>query len=158
VFAFFIAAFRRSFLYNADMQLPLSLPAPGPDALAASAALQDLILAEIEAQQGWISFARYMELALYAPRYGYYSGGAVKLGKDGDFTTAPEMTPLFGAALASAIAPLLSQTAPQIMEFGAGSGRLAHDILSECKASGVRSSAILSWICPANCVQGKKNC
>ena len=68
------------------------LPEPSPDALAASNKLQNLIVEEIRRQDGWISFARYMELALYAPDLGYYSGGAVKLGKDGDFTTAPEMT------------------------------------------------------------------
>jgi SAM-dependent MidA family methyltransferase len=72
-----------------------------------------------------------MELALYAPGLGYYSGGAAKLGKDGDFTTAPEITPLFGAALAQVAAELMTQSAPQILEFGAGTGKLAYDILTE---------------------------
>jgi SAM-dependent MidA family methyltransferase len=111
--------------------LPLQLPQPAADALSASQALQQLIADDIGRAGGWISFARYMELALYAPGLGYYSGGAVKLGKDGDFTTAPETTPLFGAALAHAAAPLLQQCAPQMLEFGAGSGRLARDILTE---------------------------
>ncbi|GGC98315.1 SAM-dependent methyltransferase [Undibacterium terreum] len=78
-----------------------------------------------------------MELALYAPRLGYYSGGAAKLGKDGDFTTAPEITPLFGQALAHVAANLFAQTGAQIMEFGAGTGRLAYDILSEYQAQGI---------------------
>jgi SAM-dependent MidA family methyltransferase len=93
--------------YNAGM----SLPVPTSDALAASHALQHLIAADIERHSGAISFARYMELALYAPGLGYYSGGAAKLGKDGDFTTAPELTPLFGAALATVAAAIIAQSA-----------------------------------------------
>jgi len=115
----------------------MSLPVPTPDALAASHALQQLIAAEIAAQHGAIPFSRYMELALYAPGLGYYSGGSAKLGAAGDFTTAPELTPLFGAALAQAAAAIIAQTAPQILEFGAGTGKLAFDILSEMALLGV---------------------
>ncbi|RXZ30971.1 class I SAM-dependent methyltransferase [Oxalobacteraceae bacterium CAVE-383] len=121
--------------------MQLQLPAPSGDALAASASLQRLIADEIRHRQGWIPFARYMELALYAPHVGYYSGGAAKLGKDGDFTTAPELSPLFGATLArlaaEMFAPPFPQTAPAIMEFGAGSGKLAGDILTELAAHGI---------------------
>ena len=120
--------------YNASM----SLPAPTNDALAASHALQGLIAAEIERASGSMPFERFMELALYAPDLGYYSGGAEKLGKDGDFTTAPEMTPLFGAALAQVAAAIMAQSAPQILEFGAGTGKLARDILTELNRSGTR--------------------
>lgn len=116
----------------------MHLPAPAPDALAASRALSDLIAAEIRSSDGWISFARYMELVLYAPDLGYYSGGSAKLGKDGDFTTAPEITPLFGAALAQVVAPVLQQSAAQILEFGAGSGKFARDVLNELAAMGVQ--------------------
>ena len=115
----------------------MSLPAPSRDALAASHALQQLIAADIERAPGAISFARFMELALYAPGLGYYSGGAAKLGKDGDFTTAPELTPLFGAALARVAAAIIAQSAPRILEFGAGTGKLAFDILTELAAAGV---------------------
>ncbi|NRR30807.1 SAM-dependent methyltransferase [Oxalobacteraceae bacterium] len=115
----------------------MSLPAPTPDALAASHALQHLIAADIERHAGAISFARFMELALYAPDLGYYSGGAAKLGKDGDFTTAPELSSLFGSTLAHAAAAIMAQTAPRILEFGAGTGKLAHDILSELAAAGI---------------------
>lgn len=115
----------------------MTLPEPTVDALAASHALQHLISNEIRDHAGWISFARYMELALYAPQLGYYSGGAAKLGKDGDFTTAPEITPLFGTALAQVVADLMAQCAPQILEFGAGTGRLAYDVLTELNARGV---------------------
>lgn len=111
--------------------MQLHLPEPSADALAASRALQHLIIDDIRRDAGWISFARYMELALYAPGLGYYSGGAAKLGKDGDFTTAPEITPLFGAALARVLDALMKQACPQILEFGAGSGKLARDILTE---------------------------
>ncbi|SFV10096.1 class I SAM-dependent methyltransferase [Pseudoduganella namucuonensis] len=115
----------------------MSLPAPTSDALAASHALQNLIAADIAAGSGAISFARFMELALYAPDLGYYSGGAAKLGKDGDFTTAPELTPLFGATLAHTAAAIIAQSAPNILEFGAGTGKLARDILTEAAAAGV---------------------
>jgi len=117
--------------------MKLQLPEPSPEALAASSALQQRIADDIRRSGGWISFARYMELALYAPGLGYYSGGAAKLGKDGDFTTAPEITPLFGKTLANLAAQLMAQTAPRLMEFGAGTGRLAFDILTELKARGV---------------------
>lgn len=117
--------------------MQLQLPAPSGDALAASASLQGLIADEIRRRQGWISFARYMELVLYAPHFGYYSGGAAKLGKDGDFTTAPELSPLFGATLAGLAAEMFAQTASAVMEFGAGSGKLAHDILTELALAGV---------------------
>lgn len=119
------------------MAMQLQLPQPTPDALAASHTLQNLIAEEIRRHDGWISFARYMELALYAPDLGYYSGGAAKLGKDGDFTTAPEITSLFGETLAHAVGDLMTQSAPQILEFGAGTGKLAFDILTECAAAGI---------------------
>lgn len=117
--------------------MQLQLPQPSPDALSASHTLQNLIAEEIRRHDGWISFARYMELALYAPDVGYYSGGAAKLGKDGDFTTAPEITSLFGETLAHAAGELMAQSVPQILEFGAGTGKLALDILTECAAAGI---------------------
>lgn len=115
----------------------MSLPAPTPDALAASQSLQQLIAADIEAHGGAIAFSRFMELALYAPRLGYYSGGASKLGASGDFTTAPEISPLFGAALARAAAAIIAQSAPEIIEFGAGTGKLARDVLAALDELGV---------------------
>ncbi|SDG97618.1 MULTISPECIES: class I SAM-dependent methyltransferase [unclassified Duganella] len=116
----------------------MSLPVPSSDALAASHALQHLIAADIASNAGAISFARYMELALYAPGLGYYSGGSAKLGKDGDFTTAPELSPLFGAALAQVAAAIIAQSASNILEFGAGTGKLAFDILTELASAGVQ--------------------
>ena len=115
----------------------LSLPIPSDDALAASQSLVRLIHEEIAKHNGCISFAQYMELALYAPRYGYYSGGSAKLGPEGDFTTSPEMTPLFGATMAQFAASLFPQTSANVMEFGAGSGKLAFDFLTECQLSNI---------------------
>jgi SAM-dependent MidA family methyltransferase len=115
----------------------MSLPAPNSDALAASQALQQSIAAEIAEQGGAIPFSRFMELALYAPRLGYYSGGAAKLGQDGDFTTAPEISPLYGATLARAAAAIMAQSGPHIIEFGAGTGKLAGDVLHALDGMGV---------------------
>jgi SAM-dependent MidA family methyltransferase len=115
----------------------MSLPVPDNDALAASHALQNLIAAEIARHDGAISFTRFMEMALYAPDLGYYSGGAAKLGASGDFVTAPEISAMFGGALARVVAPLMAQSAPAILEFGAGTGKLARDVLSALAADGV---------------------
>jgi SAM-dependent MidA family methyltransferase len=115
----------------------MSLPEPDSDALAASHALQQIIAAEIAGNDGAIPFDRFMELALYAPGLGYYSGGSAKLGSAGDFTTAPEITALFGAALAQVAAAIIAQSAPNILEFGAGTGKLARDVLTAMAAAGV---------------------
>ena len=93
------------------------------------------IATEIASQGGWIPFSRYMEMALYEPGMGYYSAGAHKLGAGGDFTTAPELSPLFGAAIVSTILPVLEGLKAQglpakILEFGAGTGKLAESILT----------------------------
>ena len=109
----------------------MKLPQPDYDALAYSGALKRHIADDIAAAGGWIGFDRFMELALYAPGMGYYSGGAHKFGLAGDFVTAPEMTPLFARTLAAEAAQLMALSAPQIIEVGAGSGRLAADLLLE---------------------------
>jgi len=96
-----------------------------------SARLRDHIAAEIQAAGGWLSFERFMDLALYAPGLGYYSGGAAKLGAGGDFTTAPEVSRLFGACMAVQCAEVLREaSAGTVLEIGAGSGRLAADLLA----------------------------
>lgn len=119
--------------------MQVDLPEPSADACAASAALERVIAAEIGACGGWMSFARYMELALYAPGLGYYAGGAHKFGANhagGDFLTAPELTPLFGRTLARQVAQILAASSPEIIEAGAGSGRLAADLLLALDALG----------------------
>lgn len=107
------------------------LPSPAPEARAHSEGVVRYIRNEIQAAGGWIPFSRYMELVLYAPGLGYYSGGAAKFGGAGDFITAPELTPLFGRTLARVAAEALAQTGGDILELGAGSGRLALDVLLE---------------------------
>jgi SAM-dependent MidA family methyltransferase len=79
-----------------------------------------------------------MDLSLYTPGLGYYAGGAVKLGKDGDFTTAPEISALFGATLARFAADLFGSAPVNILEFGAGTGKLAGDLLSAAADSGTK--------------------
>jgi SAM-dependent MidA family methyltransferase len=118
------------------VQIPLnhleaSFPAPTADALAHSEKLSVLIRADITDHDGWIPFERYMALALYAPGLGYYSAGAKKIGKDGDFITAPEISSLYGQSLAQCAAQVIEQTGGDILEFGAGSGKLAFDLLTE---------------------------
>lgn len=105
------------------------LPAPSPEALAHSARLQAEICRAIDQQGGWLSFADFMEMLLYAPGLGYYTAGARKFGSAGDFVTAPEMTSLFGEALARQLAQVMALSVPQVLEVGAGSGRLAADLL-----------------------------
>lgn len=86
---------------------------------------------------GWLSFARYMHLALYAPGVGYYTGGGHKLGAGGDFTTAPESSLLFGACVAAQVAEVLAQVSDGVViEAGAGSGALAVSVLQELEALG----------------------
>lgn len=112
----------------------LDLPEPSEDARRHSDRLSQLIRDEIESGGGWISFARFMELALYAPGLGYYVAGATKLGGEGDFVTAPEISPLFGKTLARQIAQILERTDGNILELGAGSGAMAADVLDELHA------------------------
>ena len=107
---------------------PSELPRPDPDALAASRALLERIAAELAAHGNWMSFARYMEMALHEPGLGYYSGGSAKLGAGGDFVTAPELSPLFARTLARQVAELLGP-GDSLLEFGAGSGALAEGLL-----------------------------
>lgn len=104
------------------------LPVPGDLAQQHSEQLIGLIKNEIDNNDGAISFQRYMELALYAPGLGYYAAGSNKLGEEGDFITAPEISTLFSQALANAIIPALDN-ASVILEVGAGRGRMAADIL-----------------------------
>lgn len=90
---------------------------------------------QISAAGGWISFERFMELALYAPGLGYYSAGSVKLGPDGDFVTAPELSDLFSRCVARQCAQVLARIAGgSILELGAGTGRMASAILRELGA------------------------
>lgn len=104
---------------------------PSPFELAQSRRLTDLLRDRIAAAGGWLSFADYMAAVLYTPGLGYYAAGARKFGVGGDFVTAPELSPLFGYALARQVAQVLDAVGGEVLELGAGSGRLAVDLLGE---------------------------
>ncbi len=100
--------------------------------MAVSAQLTKQIQQAMEQAGGYIPFDRFMELALYAPGLGYYLAGSRKFGEAGDFVTAPELSPLFAQCLARQAREVLSALdGGEILEFGAGSGVLAADMLKE---------------------------
>jgi len=119
------------------------LPAPSPEAQALSDQLSTLIAQEIATAGGGISFARYMELALYAPGLGYYSAGSRKLGESGDFVTAPEISPLFARCIARQWVQLHGEGLRNVLEIGAGSGALAVEWLLEMEVLGCLPDAYL---------------
>ncbi|MBL8342701.1 MAG: SAM-dependent methyltransferase [Rubrivivax sp.] len=107
-----------------------------------SALLQQRVLAAIAGAGGWLPFDRYMAMALYEPGLGYYARGAPLFGTGpaggSDFVTAPELSPLFGAALAAQVAEVLRLAAlDEVIEFGAGSGALAAQVLGALAARGI---------------------
>jgi SAM-dependent MidA family methyltransferase len=108
---------------------PRALPAPSDDARAHGERVAAHIARRISDAGGWISFADYMDAALYAPGLGYYVAGSRKFGSDGDFVTAPEMSALFGRALAAQVAEIITQIPGDVVELGPGTGRLTVDIL-----------------------------
>ena len=106
------------------------LPRPDEDSLAHCRKVSASIRQAIDESDGSISFAQFMHLALYSPGLGYYNVGTEKFGAAGDFITAPEISPLFGRVVARQCKAVLEQTDKgKILELGAGSGRLAVDIL-----------------------------
>jgi SAM-dependent MidA family methyltransferase len=112
------------------MLTPLEAPPLAPDESEHSARVAARIRDELVAAGGWLPFARYMELALYAPGLGYYSAGARKFGRDGDFVTAPEISPAFARCVATQCADVLAALGGgAIVELGAGTGSLAAGIL-----------------------------
>ncbi len=93
----------------------------------------------IESAGGWMPFSRFMQCALYEPGLGYYATGRVTFGSGGDYVTAPELSPLFARCLARQVADVLERLGDgEIVEFGAGSGRLAFDLLTALGRRGVR--------------------
>jgi SAM-dependent MidA family methyltransferase len=108
---------------------------------AHAAELQGLLRDRIAAAGGWLPFDEYMRIALYEPGLGYYSAGAHKLGVGGDFTTAPEISPLFGRCLARHCREVLQALGGgEVLELGAGSGRLAFDVITAMAAQGAPPS------------------
>ena len=108
------------------------LPLPDQDALIQSEKLIELIKAAMHMQGGAIGFDEFMKLALYEPGLGYYSAGSRKFGADGDFVTAPELSPIFSQCLANQCEQILNELdTGTILELGAGTGAMARDILLE---------------------------
>ncbi|HSI38832.1 MAG TPA: SAM-dependent methyltransferase [Methylotenera sp.] len=105
------------------------LPTPSLEAEKHSQQLIEFIQQNIQQAGGWIDFAQFMQSALYATGLGYYSAGSQKFGAGGDFVTAPEISPLFAQTLSNQIAEVLQITGGNILELGAGTGRLAADVL-----------------------------
>ena len=127
-----------------------TLPMPDADALAHSALLRDVIAEQVLAAGGSLPFWKFMELALYAPGLGYYSAGAHKFGPDGDFITAPELSPLYSACVADALTPVLRQLGPEALfvEVGGGSGAFAETCLAKLLANDAlpaESASRVSW-------------
>lgn len=122
---------------------PDTLPEPDEAAKNRSQLVKKCVQAACGNADGWIPFSQYMDIVLYEPAIGYYTGGLQKFGEKGDFITAPEVSPLFGQCLASQIAEVLqrfkktSDEKTAILEFGAGSGVLAADILLALEERGV---------------------
>lgn len=110
----------------------MAFPEPDTEALTHSDRLVQVVRQAMADNGGFLSFDRFMELALYAPELGYYVAGSRKLGEEGDFITAPESSPLFGYCLARQCAQVLGRLGGgDVLEFGAGSGALALSMLEE---------------------------
>ena len=110
---------------------PPTLPSPDDTSATHSDRVAAAIAEQVAAAGGSISFAEFMQHALYAPGLGYYSAGSTKFGEAGDFITAPEVSTLFGKVIARQCAEILGQLpGGEIIEYGAGSGRLAADVLA----------------------------
>ena len=107
------------------------------DATAHSRQLVDRVVEQIEAEGGWLPFDRFMQLSLYEPGLGYYAVRPGKIGPQGDFITAPEISPLFGRALAAQVAQAFEQVPPRLLEFGAGSGALAAELIGALRGLGM---------------------
>ncbi len=119
-----------------------SLPEPDAAARAASHAMVARIEGALRDEGNWMSFARYMALALHAPGLGYYAGGATKFGAAGDFVTAPELGTLFARTLARQVVELLTP-GDAVLEFGAGSGALADALTDALAALGARPDYLI---------------
>jgi SAM-dependent MidA family methyltransferase len=117
------------------------------ESASVSGALSSLIQRAIARQGGWMPFDRFMAMALYAPGLGYYAHGSRKFGlmpgSGSDFVTAPELSPLFGRALAAQLAQALPACgSSEVWEFGAGSGALAEQLLDALGAAVTRYTIV----------------
>ena len=117
-----------------------TLPEPDDEAKQRSRLLVQCVESACAANGGWINFSEFMNIALYQPGLGYYSGGLQKFGVKGDFITAPEVSPLFGQCIALQLVDIFNHFRTEtdqkiyVLEFGAGSGLLAIDILQQLES------------------------
>lgn len=124
-----------------------TLPQPDSRALAISQRVISLLQQKIKAASQPLSFADYMQTVLYEPGLGYYNNGCIKFGADGDFITAPEISPLFSRCLAQPIAQVLATletSQPVILELGAGNGVMAVELMRALQRQNCLPSAY--WI------------
>uniref|UniRef100_UPI003342D716 class I SAM-dependent methyltransferase n=1 Tax=Castellaniella defragrans TaxID=75697 RepID=UPI003342D716 len=125
-------------MIDPPVTIPAGLPAPDEAARAHGLNVQAMLRARIQAAGGWLPFEDWMQAALYAPGLGYYSAGSAKFSGPGDFTTAPETSPLFGQALARQVVQILQASdSTRVLEFGAGSGALAAALIPALQALGL---------------------
>lgn len=116
----------------------IELPEPDVEAQAASRELTAHLLAQVDEAGGWLGFDAFMHGALYEPGMGYYTGGSRKFGHEGDFVTAPQLSPLFGACIAAQCARWFDAIGRrQLVEFGAGTGQLAAQVLNALARAGI---------------------
>jgi len=118
------------------MPVESALPPPSPEAVAHSQQLAEHIANCVLAEGDWIPFSRYMELALYAPGFGYYAAGARKFGEAGDFVTSPEISPMFAKCFGLQAGQVLRAVGGDILELGPGSGVFAADLFESLKEQG----------------------
>ncbi|MGA8707197.1 MAG: SAM-dependent methyltransferase [Steroidobacteraceae bacterium] len=113
-----------------SLDLRSTLPALTPEQAAHSGQVMTALRDAIQARSGWLPFDDYLRLVLYAPGLGYYSAGSAKFGAAGDFVTAPELSGLFARCVAVQCAQILGSAGGELLELGAGTGRLALDLMT----------------------------
>jgi SAM-dependent MidA family methyltransferase len=122
---------------QAEPDYPAGLPEADPESMARSKSVADFIAARIDGSGGSIGFDEYMQHALYAPGLGYYVAGSSKFGAQGDFVTAPEVSPLFASVVGRQCAGIISALdKSSVLELGAGSGALALHLLRTLRRVG----------------------
>lgn len=133
------------------MTLPAGLPQPDPTALEHSIKVANNIAKQINSSPDKrISFEHWMDMALYEPGLGYYVAGSTKIANqpEADFTTAPELSPIFGHVVAQQVKQVIEASSPNILEFGAGTGALAHAVLQRLHTLGIKAKYYILEVSP----------
>ena len=106
-----------------------SMPTAPQNEIQISEQLKTKIIQAIHSNQGWISFDRFMEFALYDPEFGYYTGTLRKFGEKGDFVTASEISSFFAKTMCIQFEEIFLSLDKNIIEIGAGSGKFALEVI-----------------------------